>query len=91
VQPVVTTIVAANYPELLATSSAWPGPLKFFGDRDSMIEIEDVADAAWMYAVTRTAAATARFKDQLRDAAVEWNATSDEWPDGWVNLSQDMG
>ena len=88
----VSSIVMDGYPELLSIDSTWPGPTKFFGDRDTMIELEGVADASssWLYAVTRTAAAAVRFKNLLNKVSIKWNATSDEWPDGWVNLSHDM-
>jgi hypothetical protein len=92
VVPAVASVVADAYPELLALDTAWPGPMQFFGDRDTMIELEGVSNvgSGWLYVVTRTAAAAEHFKNILRDINIQWNATSDQWPDGWVNLSHDL-
>lgn len=82
----VSSMIADAYPELMRLKT-WPVPMRYFGDRDTMIEIESISHdgLGWMYAVTRTSTAANAVKDVLRGFNIKWNSTSDEWPSGWVN------
>lgn len=84
--------VAADYPRLPFAEWHWPAPTRFYGIRDTIVEVEAEPDHdhAWLYVVTRTATATESFKDIAGGLNIEWNSWSDDWPPGWVTATQDL-
>lgn len=85
--------IVASYPRLPLVVRHWPGPSRFYGHRDIIVEVQGNGDDEhpWLYAVTRTASAAESFKGLMRRFRIEWNAWSDDWPPGWVSASQDLG
>jgi len=93
VGPGVLECVASTYPRLEFPEWHWPAPTRFYGLRDIIAELEAEPghDGAWLYVVTRTAAAAEFFKGLVGPLNVEWNSWSEEWPLGWVSAAEDLG
>jgi hypothetical protein len=85
--------VASRYPRLPFPEWHWPARTRFYGLRDIIAEVEarPAHDGAWLYVVTRTAAAAQSFKNLLGPLGIEWNSWSEEWPPGWVSAAEDLG
>ena len=89
----VLDCVAAHYPRLAFTEWHWPAPTRFYGFRDIIAEVdaEPDDDHAWLYIVTRTAAAADSLKGVIGPLSIEWNSCSEDWPPGWVSAAKDLG
>ncbi|MCI0361455.1 MAG: hypothetical protein L0211_23480 [Planctomycetaceae bacterium] len=82
-------VVTSNYPRLGLADWHWPlWPTRFYGTADLVLEVHGEANDLWFWLVTRTDEAFRRFQSLL-GAEVLWEASSDEWPDGWVNATSD--
>ena len=88
----VLTRLGDNYPRLPLIVRHWPGPTQFHGCRDLVAQFDPVVgmDHTWLYVVTRTASAAELFKQVMGPLKIEWNASSEDWPPGWLSASEDL-
>lgn len=71
------------------TAWHWPlFPTEFFGTSDANIEVNGDDDAGWIWVSTRTKTAFHEIEDWLKPTGIQWEANSNEWPEGWVTTSQ---
>jgi len=84
-------IVTSHYSRLgLADWHCPQFPTRFYGTTDLLLEIHCEANDKWFWLATRTEEAFRQFLSRTADE-VEWEASSDEWPAGWVSSSHDAG
>lgn len=87
----VRSLIADHYPRLGLPDWHWPAaPTRFYGERDLVAEVQGDDDDAWLFVTTRTKAAFDRCCRLLEPARMEWDATSQEWPPGWVSSDHDL-
>jgi hypothetical protein len=92
VSPNVVECVASSFPQLPFAQWHWPARTRFYGLRDIIAEVEadEDGDDAWLYVVTRTAAAAESFKSLVGPLNIQWNSQSEQWPPGWVSAADDL-
>jgi hypothetical protein len=84
-------VATSHYPRLGLADWHWPVmPTRFYGTADLLLEVHGDPNELWFWLVTRTDEAFRRFQSLL-GAEVQWEASSDEWPDGWVSSSNNAG
>jgi hypothetical protein len=77
--------VTSHYPRLGLPDWRWPAfPTRFYGTADLLLEVHGEESDLWFWLVTRTDEAFRQFQS-LVAGQVQWEASSDEWPDGWVS------
>lgn len=82
----VTNRVEESYPRLAFPGWHWPvWPTQFYGRQDIIVEIDGPPDDAWLYVSARTEQAFRDCEKLLTGTGVQWEASSDEWPPGWVS------
>jgi|GEM_PF-1923772 len=82
-------IATGRYPHLGLRDWHWPEfPTRFYGTADLLLEVNGDDDNIWFWLSTRTKEAYREFLSLVGDEA-QWEASSDEWPDGWVGSSSD--
>jgi hypothetical protein len=83
--------VIAHYPRLDLPDWHWPVlPTRFYGTAHLILEVYDVRSYTWYSVSTRTKSAFAEFHQLANCAGISWDSSSDDWPDGWVNASDDL-
>jgi len=78
-------VVTSHYARLGLSDWHWPVfPTRFYGTADLLLEVHGEGNDVWIWLTTRTDEAFRSFQSQVA-SQVQWEASSDEWPDGWVN------
>jgi hypothetical protein len=87
VSPNVVDKVAGRYPRLPFAEWHWPAPMRFYGNRDFLAEVQAEPDGedGWLYAVANSVAAADEFKRVVSPLNIAWEVCSEEWPAGWVS------
>jgi hypothetical protein len=82
--PDVFALIANHYPRLSFPAWYWPcgSDTKFYGLRDIIVETNDGTD--WIWVATRSESAFREICALLAPTGIKWEASSDEWPSGWV-------
>jgi hypothetical protein len=79
-----------NLPRLGLADWKWPAKVtRFYGTADLLVELHEDDDASWVWVSARDKAPFRKFVQLLAPAHVAWEASSDEWPDGWVSAAED--
>jgi hypothetical protein len=82
-------IATGRYSHLGLRDWHWPEfPTRFYGTADLLLEVNGDDDNIWFWLSTRTKEAYREFLSLVGDEA-QWEASSEEWPDGWVSSSSD--
>jgi hypothetical protein len=85
------TSVIAHFPRLGLSDWHWPVlPTRYYGTADLILEVYDVGGSTRYSVATRTASAFAEFQQLATSAGISWDSSSDDWPDGWVNVTDDL-
>ena len=84
-------ILQKHYPQLGLPEWNWPAsPTRFYGTAYLLLEISGDDDYVRYSVATRTKAAFAQFQHHMHVVDMSWDSSSDQWPDGWVNSSEDL-
>jgi len=89
--PAAVQIVRHQVPRLGLSDWNWPEtPTRFYGTSDLLVEIAGDSDRLIWWVATRTKSTFERVCLLLAPAAVQWDSSSAEWPDGWVSAAEDL-
>jgi hypothetical protein len=84
-------LLESNLPRLALDSWHWPvRDTRFYGSEDLLVEAHADLDGVWLWISSRTETAFREILRRLAPADISWEASSDEWPNGWVNSAEDL-
>jgi hypothetical protein len=83
--------ILEHAPRLALSDWRWPAaPTRFYGTFNVIVETNnEQGDCIWLWVSARKKTAYQKLQQIASGAGVEWEASSDEWPDGWVSSTED--